>query len=317
MATIRPAALESETCSAALGLNIDREQFAAQFNRRHFEVSHALAGHPLFALPRLIELANEISAGWPSEIHYDLGITDIGARWGRCGAAWSAGETIRRLESCEAWMIFKAAERSAPYARVLNDCIADLLRISGRALERQMRRKQMAIFVTSPRRITTYHMDSEVNFLLQLQGEKDISLFDRDDREVLPEREKERFWTCDANAAIYKPALQSRAEVVHLRPGSGVHIPVNAPHWVQNGDEVSVSVAILYRSWNAAYVNRYEANHFLRTRLGLQPTPPFQSPLIDALKQPLGAALHTLRRLRRGSVLDESGNLPGVPARTP
>jgi hypothetical protein len=158
----------------------------------------------------------------------------------------------------------------------------------------------MAIFITSPNRLSTYHIDSECNFLLQIRGRKEISVFDRYDREVLPEEEIERSWAADTNAAIYKPELQSHADVVTLAPGIGVHIPVNAPHWVQNGSDISVSVAILYHWWNSAYANVYAANYLLRKKFHMTPTPPFRSPLLDAIKQPVGAAFLWARNLRHG-----------------
>ena len=298
-------------------MEIDPQRFAEHFNRRHFEFRHRLAAHPLFQLPRLLELAREMAAERPKDVYYDAGVTDIGSRWGVSPGQFPVDETIQRLESAGAWIDLKAVERSAPYAAVLNGCISDVLQISGRQLERTMRRKEMTIFLTSPRRISTYHIDSECNFLVQLQGTKSISLFSKDDREVLPEEEIERSWAADTNAAIYKPHLQDRADVVKLRPGGGVHIPVNAPHWVQNDDNISISVAILYHSWHGAYRNLYAANHCLR-KLGFSPRPPFQSALVDSLKRPLGAATMRYLSLRYGGPLrDPAPNAPGVYDITP
>src|SRR5438270_332982 len=82
------------------------------------------------------------------------------------------------------------------------------------------------IFITSPLRVSSYHIDRECNFLLQIRGAKTIHVFDQNDREVLSEQELESFWTVDNNAAVYKPQLQNRANSYLLQPGCGVHIPV-------------------------------------------------------------------------------------------
>ncbi len=280
-------------------LTIDRELFRENFNRSHFMVGHELADHPLFQIPRLIELANEVATKWPNDLYYEHGEASIGDRWGSRPTSLSIDETMRRIESAGAWIDLKSAERSPEYGRVLDRCISDLLEVSGRELAAKMRKTQMAIFITSPNRLSTYHIDSECNFLLHLRGKKQISLFSKYDREVLTEQEIERSWTVDTNAAIYKPQFQDRADVVTLLPGKGVHIPVNAPHWVQNGDDISVSVAILFHWWNRDYANLYAANYYLR-RLGASPSPPFQSKLRDTLKQPLGAAAIKLRQTLRG-----------------
>ncbi len=298
-------------------LKIDQARFDEDFNRRHFMVAHELAEHRLFQIPRLLELAKEMSEKWPNDIYFDLGVTDIGARWSPDPETVSVEDTIKRIETSKAWIDLKSAERSLEYGKVLNACMRDLLQVSGRELEKTMRRKQMAIFITSPNRIATYHMDSEVNFLLQLKGRKQISIFRADDPEVVPETEKEKFWTVDSNAAVYKPALQDRAEIVDLVPGVGVHIPVNAPHWVKNGDNVSVSVALLYHSYPGAYANRYAANHLLRRRLGMTPTPPFRNRFLDTIKQPLGAATLALWAMKNKPAHDPAGNAEGIPDRTP
>lgn len=283
-------------------LDLSPEVFRQNFNRRHFVLQHGLTGHPLFELPRLIELARETAATRPSDLYYDAGVTDLNERWGTSKCAFPIDETIKRIETAGAFIILKRAEHDPEYARLLNQCMSDLLQVSGRELEEKMRRREVILFITSPRRITTYHIDSETNFLLQVHGEKDISIFSRYDREVLPEDEIERFWCEDNNAAVYKPELQSHADVVRLKPGNGVHIPVNAPHWVQNDNNISISVSINYHSRDREYAHLYCANYFLRRKLGLTPTPPSRSALLDSVKRPMGALLLKYRDMRHGPV---------------
>jgi hypothetical protein len=141
--------------------------------------------------------------------------------------------------------------------------------------------------------------------LLQIKGTKTIHIFDRADREVLPEEEIERFWTVDNNAPTYKPQFQGRATSYKLRAGNGVHIPVNCPHWVENDDNISVSLNVNVQFKDTLRANTYRANHALRT-LGLTPRPPGQSPTVDYLKSysmvPVTAAksaLHKLSSLRK------------------
>ncbi len=275
-------------------LLIDKDKFSQNFNKHHFSLQHRLTGHPLFALPRIIELARDTAASRPDDLYYDAGVTDINERWGQKPAAFPVDETIRRIETAGAWIALKGAEKDPAYAELLDRCMSDLLEVSGRELERNMRRKEVIVFVTSPKRVTTYHIDSECNFLLQVEGSKDVSIFRQDDREVLSEEEIEEFWTTNRNAAVYKPQLQSHADVIHLKPGDGVHIPINAPHWVQNGDDISISVSINYHSWGSERANIYRINRYLR-KIGLKPTPPFQSPTQDFIKRRLGSAVMALR----------------------
>jgi hypothetical protein len=274
-------------------IELDRDEFREKFNRRQFVFQHHLSDHPLFELPRLIELARSTAATRADDLYYDAGVQDIQQRWGSAPAAFPVDETIARVEHAGAWIVLKRADTDPNYSVLLDRCMSDILEVSGRELERRMRRKEVIVFITSPNRLTTYHIDSENNFLLQLSGRKEINLFRPEDREVTTEQEIERFYSIDTNAATYKPHLQHRAEVLMMEPGMGVHIPVNAPHWLKNGDNISISVSINYHSYDSERAAIYRTNHYLR-RLGLNPTPPFRSPIVDQLKRPVGVALGEL-----------------------
>jgi hypothetical protein len=155
--------------------------------------------------------------------------------------------------------------------------------LTGVDFHKVMRIEDALIFITSPRRVTPYHIDRECNFLLQIRGEKTIYVFDQNDREVLPVEEIERFWAVDNNAAVYKPEFQNRAKSYRLVPGNGVHIPVNAPHWVQNDDNISISLSVNF-TWNDfERANVHRANFLLR-KIGLNPRPPKESALVDGIK---------------------------------
>ena len=49
----------------------------------------------------------------------------------------------------------------------------------------------MTIFVTSPGRITPYHMDGETNFLAQIHGTKLVYIYDGNDKAVLSDEDME------------------------------------------------------------------------------------------------------------------------------
>ena len=260
------------------------EQFRSKFDRASFEFRHRLASHPAFSLERLMELAQETQVKRPADLYYDAGITDLNQRWDRTPKPeFSAVDAIQRIEQCGAWIVLKRADRNPEYAKVLRECMAELQELTGLNLDRVMKVQEVILFITSPKRITTYHIDRECSLLLQIQGDKQISIFDRNDREVLPEEEIEKFWSVDHNAPRYKPELQSHATVYRLSPGVGVHIPVNAPHWVQNGSNISVSLNVNFQYRDGLRANVYRSNYLLR-KMGMKPSPPGISPVKDKIK---------------------------------
>ena len=265
-------------------IEADPVRFLEKFNRTSFDITHSLATHPLLQLPKLMELAERTVKLRPADLHYDAGNVRVDQRWDEIpDAPFSATEAMQRIASCGAWIIFKRAQRDTEYRILLDRGLAELKELIGREVESKILVEDIIIFVTSPKRVTTYHIDRECNFLLQIQGTKTVYVFDREDREVLTEEEIERFWAKDFNAAFYKPHLQHRAVAHKLRPGTGVHIPVNCPHWVQNDDNVSISLSVNFQFTDPVRANVYRANYLLR-KVGLRPTAPGRSVVLDSVK---------------------------------
>ncbi len=263
----------------------DERDFREQFNRTPFPVRHHLAGHPLFTLPRLVEFARKVAATNPHDVHYDTGDVGINQRWSETARGGvPVDEAIRRIQEEKAWIFFKWAEKDKDYSALLDECLSRMEEMSGIDIRRVMKVREAILFLTSPNRVTTYHIDRECNFLLQIAGSKTINVFDREDREVLTEEELEHFWTVDNNYARYKEQYQDRARVFHLQPGDGVHIPVNCPHWLKNDNNVSISLSVNFQYPDSARANLYRANYALR-KMGIRPSPPGQSTWRDAVKK--------------------------------
>jgi len=278
-----------------------KEVFREKFNHACFEFRHSLTSHPLFRLDRLMELASETQEGRPGDLYYDAG-QDVGVnqRWSEIAKPkFSAADAIQRIENCGAWIVLKRADKDPEYKVVLDQCMEELEDLSGISIDKVMKIKEVIVFVTSPKRVTTYHIDRECSLLLQIQGDKEISIFDRNDRTVLPEKDIETFWSVDANAPRYNPALQDRATVYQLTPGAAVHIPVNCPHWLQNGDNISVSLNLNFQYRDAMRANIYRANFLLR-KMGFSPTPPFQSASGDKIKSVAVVPVVWARNITKG-----------------
>jgi hypothetical protein len=265
-------------------IGIDAGEFQKKFNQKSFELTHQLATHPLFQLPALMQLAKRTLQSRPSDLYYDAGEVRVEQRWDSMPERpFSPTEAMERIENAGAWFIFRSAQRDPEYRVFLDRGLTEIKGLVGAGIDSQILVEDIIIFVTSPKRVTAYHIDRECNFLLQIRGIKTLHVFDREDRDVLPEDEIERFWSVDNNAAIYKPHLQNRASSYKLAPGKGVHIPVNCPHWVENDDNVSVSLSVNFQFKDAQRANAYRANYLLR-KIGLKPTPPGKSAMLDIAK---------------------------------
>jgi hypothetical protein len=265
----------------------DRDEFQQKFNVKPFMFEHDLANSSVFSLPRLTQIAEQMLARGD-----DKNVVMRGGKSAFADAKFSAmplkerlAETVRRIADENVWLKLTSADTVDPeYDEIRKQVLREVEEMSGQPLRRNITWSSLTVFVASPKVLTPYHIDHESNFLLQIRGAKQISLFDPNDRDIVPDDQIERFYAGDFEAAQYRSELQSRAHVFQLEPGKVVHHPPLAPHWVQNGDNISVSVSIgfcLRPLDRRARV--HQVNYFLR-RFGLKPTPAGRSALRDGLK---------------------------------
>lgn len=270
-------------------LEFDLETFRARFNRQPFMINHNLAGHPLFTLPRLVELSKRLPK---DHVKYNAGNIPVTQElYTGPQTGLSVEETIRGIEECGSWMVLKWVERDDEYRDLMNRCLDEIQALS-ESIEPGMCKRESFIFVTSPRSITPYHLDPEHNFLLQIRGNKTLRLLPRS---ALSEQELEKYFG-EGRDPVFNEESSKKAATFQLTPGKGLHFPVTIPHWVENGSEVSVSFSITFRT--PASERRgivYDVNNILRRR-NFKPAPYGSSRLTDSAKF---FAFRAVRRARK------------------
>lgn len=266
-----------------------QDLFRENFNQLSHEFGHNLAGNPLFELSKLVDLAQRVATRTNphlpgGDVYFNEGLIEAGEKPGRPDKPRTAAvDLVRSIEEKQAWIILKHIEREPGYQQVLEDCICDILNLAGRDLLPKIKWFEAILFITSPNRVTEYHLDREISWVLQIQGEKEIHVFNRADKDIVPDDELERYWTADNRAAVYKPEYESRAMVSHMHPGTGVHIPINAPHWLRNKNNISVTLNVNFQFHDRYWANLYRANYYLR-RAGITPSAPGTHRVSDYVK---------------------------------
>ena len=140
------------------------------------------------------------------------------------------------------------------------------------------------IFITAHDSVTPYHMDREMNFLLQIRGTKTVKLWDPRDPEIMTPAEKDQLLAQRHEPRpTYKPSFERKAMTFELAPGLGVHHPFIAPHLVTTGKQLSISLAITFRTQRSdVWTDAHCFNHRLRSRLGVAPGNVGSRGVIDA-----------------------------------
>ena len=273
-----------------------RETFQTAFDRKPFLFFHSVHESELFGWPTLSNLAARAEAK-SGGYYFESGSTAPGEKWRGVPEGKSLVEVLGNIGDANSLVMLKRVQEYEEYRAFLNTCMDELGALCNVDLKRSYRDPVMTILITSPGRVTPYHIDGEANFLLQIQGSKTVHIFNGDDTEVLTDIELEKFWSGDdTKAPRYREHLESKAWRFEISPGTGVSNPVIFPHWVENGSNVSVSLSINFKRVTDSAADAYRVNNALR-KMGLKPSRPGKSPALDGIKSSGYRAARSLKRL--------------------
>jgi hypothetical protein len=261
-------------------LSIDPETFKRAFGEEPLAVQHSLSAHPLLTLEALAGLADFLPEALVEHNAGDVPTVLTEGEEALRRVDLSPGEIARGIDSNGCWMVMKEIEHHPDYRDLLNESLDE---IEGLIAEREgeMRRRMGFVFLSAPGSVTPTHIDNEHNLLLQVRGSKEMNVGAFNDRDYY-EQEVERLWAFGTTRYVDRALDETRT--FPLGPGDGVYVPLSAPHFVQNGDEVSISLSITFQTRDSERRGHaYALNARLR-RANLSPRTPGESPGLDRAK---------------------------------
>ncbi len=258
------------------------------------KVKHNLVGHPLLTIDSILALSTRLKE---DQVQWNLG--DLPEHIDRRLVEHNGltpQQTIERIADCKSWIVLKNVQSDPAYKELLDTCL-DEVEHAERETCPGMHQRECYIFVTSPGSVTPLHMDPEHNILHQIQGAKTLRLWDPAKQENLSDEQLEFFYTTKNYRDFQMPKLDDAYEAFTIQAGEGLFFPLEAPHWVQNSDAVSISLSTTWRStFSHRKVSIHQFNAKLRKR-GMNPTRYGVSKTRDAMK------FATMRALRAGKRL--------------
>jgi hypothetical protein len=287
------------------------------FPHRPFGLRHHLAGHPLFSLERLVEVAGRM----PSDgIEYNSGKVGIDQKPEETPLVdLPPTEVVRRIREANAWMVLKRVERFPEYKALLEEVLDGVARDMGHrdAAEAGFTNLEGFVFVSSPNATTPFHSDPEDNFFVQIQGDKFFHVIDNTDGSVVPPEAFEITPSMHRNLT-YREEFESRATVFKMKAGDGCFVPYLWPHWVRTGESYSISMAMTWKSPAIRRSNKVLFMNGLLRKWGFPQKPLGTSPALDGLKAAAYTALRApleplrrserLRNLLRGALFGRNAN---------
>ena len=243
-----------------------RAAFAAAYPDRAAKLSHGLAGHALLTLEALAGLAERMPA---ASVEYNLGKLPLGVRAEDTPSnGLTLGETIRTIETNGSWAVLKNVERDAAYGALLDRALAELAPLVERETGPMLHREAF-IFLSSPGSVTPFHMDPEHNILLQIIGVKTMTVFPARDEQLVPAQKSEDFHGGGHRNLVWQDGFKAKGSAFRLEAGDAIHVPVKAPHFVENGPTVSVSLSVTWRSERSVAEGELHSFNALLRKRGL------------------------------------------------
>jgi hypothetical protein len=261
------------------------EEVGSSYNRRPFIVRHRLAEHPLLKLESLFALCRRLPADLvkfrrgviPGDANFD-------SSYDRFRDGLSLEQTLEHFEELKAYICIYNPERDPTYRPLFEGLLAEI----GAAIadiDPVITWYSTYLFISTSGSVTPYHMDREMNFLLQVRGNKEVLLWDPADEDILSPAEKDHLLAAFGSwRPTYKPSNESKAMHFDLQPGIGVHHPFIAPHRVHTLDGLSVSLAFTFRTLKSDMATKAHSFNEILRRLGMSPHPVGENEAMDHAK---------------------------------
>lgn len=272
-------------------LDLDETTFGESFAREPMATSHSLTEHALLSVESIAKLAERLP---PDRVEHNIAnlpkIVDDPDAVRRSDE--SVGEIARNIETNGCWMVLKNIELDPEYKRLLDESLDEVAPLV-RDREGGMTMREGFIFLSAPGSMTPSHTDPEHNFLLQVRGTKRMYVGRFPDNNT-QQMVLEGAVTGEHRNVTWEP---QDPQLFDLHPGDGVYVYPHAPHWVENGDQVSVSLSITFSTAACEDTRRVHAMNARLRRIGLSPTAPGRRPRLDRGKAAASKRLGHLARL--------------------
>lgn len=259
------------------------------FTRAVLTARHGLAADPAFSDAGLAALLDRYPR---SSLGAFTMAEDSGdwRSWRRAPAPDLDGAAmLRAVQEGRLWLNLRAAHKADP---ALKDRLDALFAGVEAATGVKCVRRDLGVLISSPLAHVTYHFDMPLVMLLQIRGEKRVRLYPATEPFLLPEQAEALALGLSEEQTPFDPAWDAHARIVDLKPGDLVTWPQNAPHRVENGPMLNISLSVEFLTAEAfALANVRYANGLMRRVLGLRPaTAPTRGP--DALARIALARAH-------------------------
>jgi hypothetical protein len=243
---------------------------ARDFTRANLAFSHRLHERPMFDDAGLAGLLDR----YPRE-HlgvFTMGEDPVAWRTWRRGVAGdlSGAELLAAAKAGRIWLNLRAVnDVLEDYAALSDEIFADK---EAHVPGLRTFKRDLGVLISSANAQVFYHLDVPLVSLWQIRGHKRVWVYPPEQPYVGPEALEKIVLRETAEQFDFDPSWDAGAAVYDLTPGSMVTWKQNAPHRIENGPMLNVSLSIEFMTAPALLrANVIYGNGVLRRKLGWTP----------------------------------------------
>jgi hypothetical protein len=241
------------------------------FTKANISTAHRLHERPMFedaALAALLDVYPRDQLGV-----FTMGDDPVAWRSWRRGDAGglSGAELLGEVKAGRLWLnLRRTNDAVGAYAELSDEIFGEIEQATGA----KTFKRDLGLLISSPSAQVFYHLDTPLVMLWQLRGQKRVWVYPCEEPFVTDAQIERVVLGESAEQFDYDPAWDAHAEVFDLEPGVMVSWPQNAPHRVENGPMLNVSLSIEFLTPEALLrANVLYANGVMRRALGHRPGP--------------------------------------------
>jgi hypothetical protein len=238
-------------------------------------LTHTFTDHPLLQRDALVELGRRCR-GTNRWYSFASGVqpgTDFDTAAAMYPSGQSAVASLGAIEDAKSWVLLRHIQADPMYRTLVDQAFEPIIDRIER-VDPGVYYRAGWIFSASPNTCTPFHIDRSHVLLLQVHGTKTVYVWDPTDRATLDDLVRDDFHARhDLSRAHWQEAFRERAHVFHLKPGTGVYMPLTSPHMVETSQEASRTVSFTYNTTATRRVGRIHVLRDALRRMGLKSPP--------------------------------------------
>jgi hypothetical protein len=242
----------------------------ALFGHQPVELEHRLHQHPLFSRDALAELIERYPEGRYMLVHTGAqGSPKKEWRQGRIGKM-SGHDVIDAIAQGRMWLnLLHAHEIDKRYRDLIEQIYEEVHEHVPNFPETY--RRICGVLISSPRAQVYYHFDTQGNNLWQIAGSKRVYLYPATPPFVTDQLVETISLYHDETSIPYEEWYDQHATMFDLQPGKMLQWALNAPHRIENADELSISMTSEFLTRDIRRHNWMMCGNGLLRQTGLKP----------------------------------------------